>query len=93
VGQSWDDVYSEIRTRLAPRNPIDMHIWQHVFDFVLFARRSRDGGLQLVRQTGEVLTKVAPGRRVHLPRLWSRHRWLLVDLDGVLRHPVAYAPR
>jgi hypothetical protein len=64
-----------------------MHIWQHLFDFVLFARRSRGGGLQLVRQTGEVLCSVAPGRRVHLPRAWRRQRWLSVDLDGVLRSP------
>jgi hypothetical protein len=74
-----------------------MHIWQHLYDFVLFARRSRDGGLQLVRQTGELLWKVAPGRRVHVPRAWSRQRWVWVDFDGVLRHPshmcLAYASR
>ena len=60
VGQSWDAVYSEIRTRLAPRNTIDMHVWQHLFDYVLFARPSRKGGIQLVRRTGEVLAEIAP---------------------------------
>jgi hypothetical protein len=87
VGRSWDTVYSEIRTRLSPRNTIDMHVWQHLFDYVLFARPSRKGGIQLVRRTGEVLAEIAPGRRWHLPRAWRRREWVWVGLDGILCRP------
>jgi hypothetical protein len=87
VGRSWDGVYSEIRAKLAPRNAIDMHIWQHLFDFILFARPSRDGGLELVRRNGLLWGRIAPNGRRFLPRGWGRHGWLLVGQDGVLRHP------
>ena len=34
VGRQWDDVYSEIRQNIDPKSTIDMHIMQHLFDFV-----------------------------------------------------------
>ncbi|MFT4975820.1 MAG: hypothetical protein ACI8S6_001713 [Myxococcota bacterium] len=34
VGTSWDRVYSEIRANISPSSVIDMHIMQHLYDFV-----------------------------------------------------------
>lgn len=34
VGRPWDNVYSEIRQNIDPSSVIDMHIMQHLFDFV-----------------------------------------------------------
>lgn len=34
VGRPWDLVYSELRACLSPRNTIDMHIMQHLWDMV-----------------------------------------------------------
>ena len=34
VGRRWDDVYSELRARISPRNAVQMHIWQHAADYV-----------------------------------------------------------
>jgi hypothetical protein len=35
VGRPWDNVYSEIRKRVHPGNAVQMHIWQHLGDFVV----------------------------------------------------------
>src|SRR5262245_12237474 len=53
-GCHWDQVYSEIRTRLAPRSAVDMHVMQHLWEFVLFARRERSGALVLIDNCGKV---------------------------------------
>jgi len=42
-GRRWDDVYGEIRARLSPRSVIDMHIMQHLFDFVHLRVEILDG--------------------------------------------------
>lgn len=64
-GRKWDRVYAELRAHLAPRNTVDMHVMQHLWEYVLFARRERSGKLILVdahgraryelRANGEVL--------------------------------------
>ena len=51
-GCHWDRVYSEIRSRLAPRSTVDMHVMQHLWEFVLFARHERSGALVLVDRFG-----------------------------------------
>lgn len=66
-GRRWDDVYSEIRQRLAPRNAIDMHIMQHLWDYVWFARREPDGRVALIGQYG------AP--RSYLPHAGGHFDW------------------
>ena len=34
VGQLWDKVYSEICERINRNSPVQLHIWQHIWDFV-----------------------------------------------------------
>ena len=34
VGRPWDKVYSELRENISPDNPVQMHILEHVYDFV-----------------------------------------------------------
>jgi hypothetical protein len=34
LGRPWDKVYSEIRQQISPRNAVQMHIWQHLTQFV-----------------------------------------------------------
>jgi hypothetical protein len=34
VGRPWDEVYAEIRARLAPSSAVQMHIVQHLFQYV-----------------------------------------------------------
>jgi len=34
VGRPWDKVYGEIRERISPSNTVQMHIHQHLFDYV-----------------------------------------------------------
>jgi len=51
-GRKWDEVYSELRAHLAPQRAIDMHVMQHLWDFVLFARREHTGALVLIDDCG-----------------------------------------
>ena len=41
-GRLWDEVYSELRALLSPRSVIDMHILQHLDQFVLLHVRVTD---------------------------------------------------
>jgi hypothetical protein len=34
VGYKWDDVYSEIRTNISPNSKMQLHLLEHVYDFV-----------------------------------------------------------
>lgn len=34
VGRPWDAVYGELRSRISPRNAVQMHIWQHAEHYV-----------------------------------------------------------
>lgn len=34
TGRHWDDVYSELRSRISPNNAVQMHIWQHADQYV-----------------------------------------------------------
>lgn len=44
VGQPWDRVYSELRSQLDMRSPIQLHIMQHLHQYVAVrARREPDG--------------------------------------------------
>ena len=70
-GRLWNDVYSELRSRLAPRSAIDMHVMQHLWDFVLFAREQPSGWLALVNDRGATRFELSPaGRLVG----WASHR-------------------
>lgn len=51
-GQLWDRVYSELRAQLAPKNTVDMHVMQHLWGYVLFEARRRDGLLVLRTRDG-----------------------------------------
>ncbi len=33
-GRPWNDVYSEIRERISPKSAVQLHIWQHVEQYV-----------------------------------------------------------
>jgi hypothetical protein len=59
-GRPWDDVYSEIRARLAPRSAVDMHVMQHLWAFVLFARRNARGEEVLVDHYGRSRATLGP---------------------------------
>lgn len=34
TGRPWDDVYGELRSRISPRNAVQLHIWQHAQEYV-----------------------------------------------------------
>ena len=59
-GRPWDEVYSEIRARLAPRSAVDMHVMQHLWAFVLFARRNATGEEVLVDHYGRARATLTP---------------------------------
>ena len=44
VGRPWDKVYSELRARVNPKNAVQLHILQHVDDYVVTRaeRRGKD---------------------------------------------------
>ena len=70
-GQRWDDVYSEIREALRVRSAIDMHILQHLEDFVI---------LRCQRIDGEVYDELGYG-----PLSAGRNCVAYVDEEGILR--------
>ncbi|MCH9688739.1 MAG: hypothetical protein K0V04_45325 [Deltaproteobacteria bacterium] len=45
VGRPWDAVYSELRSRVSPRNAVQLHIWQHAQEYVARPVRREDGVL------------------------------------------------
>lgn len=54
LGCPWNDVYSELRQRLCPKNTVHMHIMQHLWQYVWFTRRDADQVLWLVSPDGAV---------------------------------------
>ncbi|MFT3927466.1 MAG: hypothetical protein QM778_33340 [Myxococcales bacterium] len=64
-GRNWDQVYGEIRSRLAPRSAVDMHVMQHLRHYVLFARRERDGTLVLTDDYGRIQCELRATGEVH----------------------------
>jgi hypothetical protein len=58
VGRPWNSVYSELRAHLAPKRAIDMHILQHLYGFVRFARRE-GGEVWLYEHDGRLWERLA----------------------------------
>jgi hypothetical protein len=78
-GQRWDDVYAELRAQLAPKNTIDMHIMQHLWGYVLFARREGERVVLVDKWGGYhyVLEQRPSARRGSM-----RHAFLYVCADS-----------
>ena len=68
VGRRWDDVYSELRAHLSPRNAVQMHVCQHIDHFV--SLHVRVDGRDVYR-----MTTSWGGPRL----LWDNGRTLYVD--------------
>lgn len=74
VGRPWDAVHSEIRAHLRVTNPIQLHVMEHVEQFVYFARRegdrvvltSRHGYLPLVLEGDALRARYVPRRGVYV---------------------------
>jgi hypothetical protein len=49
VGRRWEDVYSDLRAHLSPRNAVQMHVCQHLEDYV--ALHVRIDGRKVYRMT------------------------------------------
>ncbi len=47
VGRPWDNVYSDIRERLDPKSTVQMHVMQHLWDWVERYVKLEDGELVL----------------------------------------------
>jgi len=45
IGRPWDKVYSEICGRIDRRNTVQLHIHQHIDDFIAIRVREKDGKL------------------------------------------------
>lgn len=58
VGRPWDAVYAELRATLTPRSAVDMHVLQHLYDFVLFTRKEGDA-IWLYRHEGGAVGPLA----------------------------------
>ena len=43
VGRPWNKVYSELRENISPKNTVQMHILEHVHDFVARPAIGKDG--------------------------------------------------
>lgn len=43
VGRPWNKVYSELRENISPKNTVQMHILEHVYDFVARPAIGKDG--------------------------------------------------
>lgn len=50
IGRRWDDVHAEIRRYLRTTNPVQLHVMQHVEDYVYFGRRDGDRILLTTRK-------------------------------------------
>jgi hypothetical protein len=83
LGRPWDKVYSEIRQRISPNSAVQMHIWQHVTDYVcLSAEEIRTPrGVRFVRldQPGRLwhtpfVVHPRTGLLVRDPEYWDRRR-------------------
>jgi len=74
VGRRWDEVHAEIRAHLRVTNPVQLHVMQHVDDFVYFARReghrivltTRRGWTPLVMIDGRVIGRYSPRNAVYV---------------------------
>lgn len=81
VGRRWDDVYSELRARIAPSSTVQMHIQQHVYDTICPNVELVDGRVYEVPH------------RWHRRPLYADRDTLYVDpRTGVLRRPKERAP-
>lgn len=58
--REWDDVHSEIRACLVPRSAVDMHVLQHLWDYVLFTRREPSGRVVLLDKRGRTRCELLP---------------------------------
>jgi len=81
----WDHVYSELRQRLAPRNVIDMHIMQHLWHYVLFAKRESAGKVVLTERKGWLRYELLPSGQVADGRFYRDLFYVCCD-TGLLRH-------
>ncbi len=43
AGRPWDKIYSELRANISPKNAVQMHILEHVHDFVARPVIGKDG--------------------------------------------------
>jgi hypothetical protein len=82
VGRPWNRVYSELRAHLAPKRAIDMHILQHLYGFVCFARRE-DGEVWLYHRNGDRRERLEPERDLHF--LYRRFTLYVCCDTGLLR--------
>jgi len=81
----WDLIYSEIRQRLATRNVIDMHIMQHLWQYVLFAKRETDGMVVLTERRGWRRYELLPSGRLANGTYYREVFYVCCD-TGRLRH-------
>lgn len=80
VGKKWDDVYSELRELVAPNNAIQMHIFQHLWDYVERQPIFIDG---VPHHPHHV--RWGRGAMPVPMQFYPRGRGWYVDLDGLLR--------
>lgn len=80
VGRRWDDVYSEVRSCLRVDKATDLHVVQHINDFLCTKTwRDDDGDLVGHRDGG------SPFFFARSPETWGRAPKFYVDPEGVLR--------
>lgn len=77
VGRPWRLVYSEIRRNLAPRNAVQMHILQHLFQFIATDVWLVDG----------VPWTCASGRERPVGTGWGRLDFYVCPKSGLLKVP------
>lgn len=84
VGRPWNDVYSDIRACVHTRRAIDVHILEHLYDYV--QRRPRIEGERVFRPPED-------GRIWRSDELFDDRRTFYVDpRDGVLKRPTRRRP-
>ncbi len=84
VGRPWNDVYSDIRACVHTRRAIDVHILEHLYDYV--QRRPRVEGDRVFRAPDD-------GRFWRSDELFDDRRTFYVDpRDGVLKRPARRRP-
>ena len=103
VGRPWDEVYSEIRAHLAPASAVQMHVIQHLLQYVERHVRLDGQDAYSFRRSGWGMREGRPlcddGRTFYVhpvsgllckPRtVWSRRAWRALRDD---RHASGLAP-
>lgn len=92
-GRPWDKVYSEIRERLDVKNPVQLHIMEHLWQFVDRDVRVSDQGVPVYprRWHGQSGGFTVNGKPGWSEMLRSTGNWpnFYIDDHGILRQPRA----